>query len=1121
MFRDLQIQIRIATIYSFVLCILLYSCQEENKELKATIVEENFELFDQISPTKSGIRFTNQITEEQSSNLGFYDYYYNGGGVAIADINNDDLPDIFFAGNQVANRLYLNKGNLAFEDISTKANIQSGKWSTGVTAVDINGDGWLDFYVCNTSTRKNAAEAANQLYINNGDNTFTERANEYGIDDNALSTHASFLDYDKDGDLDLFVLNHTELLGRFANEFHEEIQSLSAEKYARQSCRLYRNDGKSFKDITIEAGIQKPAYGLGVICADLNDDGWTDIYVSNDFFIPDFYFINQKDGTFSDQINQKMGHVSYYSMGCDAADINNDGLLDIAAVDMTPGDHVRNKTLMASMDVSLFRYLTETQKYIPQYMFNSIQLNNGYGFFSEIGALSKTAQTDWSWAALLADFDNDGLKDYFVTNGYLRDTKHNDWRAKVIAKRAELGGKMTDKAYFDLLMTAEQNPVVNKLFKNNGDFTFSDKSSEWGMKMPSFSNGAAYGDLDLDGDLDLVINNINDNAFLYRNNANKLHNNFIQVKLYNSKSPGSTYNAKVYVRFGENEQMIEFNPSRGYQSSVGQIIHFGIGQIKRVDELRIEWPDNTETKILNPELNKIHIVDESKTEKQTVNRHQTVPPFVDISSQQSLARTSYKENYFDDFEKEILLPHKQTTWGPCLCKGDVNNDQLEDYYIGSSAGESGQLFIQFQTGKFAPAERQPWEAHKKREDGGCVFVDINNDGYKDLYVSSGGGGALTEGDIALQDRVYMNNKSKGFIYERNALPAVRSNSGKVAKGDIDNDGDVDIVVAGLGKPSAYPFASKSYILENENGKLKNATSKYGKDFERMGIVHDLLLTDFNGDEKLDILAIGEWMNILLFENKNQKFVDVSSELGLDNTCGWWYSAVEGDFDMDGDMDYVLGNLGLNNKFNPSVDKPLHIFANDFDDNGSLDIVLSKHYKQQLVPVRGKECSTEQMPFISEKFKTYQAFSESSLTDIYSQAKLDEALHYELQSFASVYMENNNGSFVLKPLPMEAQFSPILNMVVHDVNSDGYLDVICAGNIYETEPETPRYDAGKGIILYGDGSGSFKGSHHIIDNGLFLFPQVNAMELIDLGPSKIATLVVGNNNAPTNFYALRR
>lgn len=1073
-------------------------------------------LFTLINPSESGILFSNDIIESVRQNVTNYDYYYNGSGLAVGDINNDGLDDIFFAGNKVSNKLYLNKGNLKFEDITEKSGLQSILWSTGVTMVDINNDGYLDIYVCN-SAYADKKDRINRLYINNGDLTFSEKAAEYGIANSGYSSQASFFDYDRDGDLDLFVMNHSvfQILGKWTRR----IENMSLEEKYDHSPNLYRNNGdNTYTDISQQAGILKPSFGLGLITADLNHDGWIDIYVANDYFLPDYYYLNNQKGSFDEVGKKKTGHTSYFSMGADAADFNNDGLLDIGVVDMTPGDHVRNKVLMSSMNVDQFNALTNKYNYQYQYMFNSLQLNIGDGLFSEIGLYADIARTDWSWGALFADFDNDGLKDFLVTNGFRKDTKNNDWRMKLNEIIRTSTKENLRQRKFEHLQSAESNPVVNYIFKNNGEYAFEDKSYDWGFRDPSFSNGVVYADLDLDGDLDIVMNNIDKEAFLFENNAEKLYeNNFIRFKIFDQSGKQPAYNAKVTIYHGDKMQYAEQHPVRGYLSCVESDVHFGLNNISVVDSVKVEWLNGSKRTLKNLAANKAYDIKMGNFDDDFKESQDNDPVFKHISSSVLKPAFVHEENEYDDFSTEVLLPHRQSMLGPFISVGDVNGDQLEDFFIGGAKNQSGQLYIQNSDGTFDLSSDQVWEEDAGCEDMGSLLFDCDGDGDLDLYVSSGGGGEFRIDDPQLADRIYINNGQGIFIKKENAIPSIYNSSGIVKGADFDNDGDIDLFVAGRTTPGKYPHPTNSYILKNDGGKFYNVTNEAAPDLINMGMVTDAVWVDNDNDGKQDLLVVGEWMPITYLKNTGTKFEDHTKQMNLNEMRGWWSSIIAGDFDSDGDEDYIVGNIGKNNKFKPSKEKPLHIFCNDFDDNGSLDIVLSKKYKNALVPVRGKECSTSQMPFVSEKFPSYKAFSESTLEEIYSKEKLDLALHYTANLFQSIYLENKNGKgFQSYDLPAETQFAPVNAIISEDFNQDGITDLLLAGNYFQTEVETPRYDAGKGLFLSGNGDGTFATTIRVNESGVLLPFDVKDMELITIGKDSSTLIIVANNNDSIQF-----
>jgi hypothetical protein len=1107
-------------LFSFLLvCFLMASCQQEDSA-SATATDASVPQLSLLPSSETGIDFKNTIVETVERNLGRYDYFFNGSGLAIADFNNDGLQDVFFCGNDTDNRLYLNQGDWKFKDASSTAGFDSkNKWSTGATAVDINEDGWMDIYVCNSGPYNAASSLANQLYVNNGDGTFTEKAAEYGIDNVARSTQAAFFDMDQDGDLDLFVMNHSlRNIEPNAAIWHQTFGARDPETNKREINTLYRNEGNgSFTDVTQQAGVSKVGFGLGLSISDFDKNGYLDIFVANDYFVPDFLYMNNGDGTFTDKIKTKAPHISYYSMGCDAADINNDGLVDLAVVDMTPADHFRNKTLMASMNVQRFEYLNEVLGFNRQYMFNAMHLNRGYGVFSDIGLMAGVSQTDWSWAALLADFDNDGYKDFLVSNGYWRDTKDNDWRIK-LSEKYEQDGKSLD-VYFNHLLTANSTPIPNYLFKNNGDLTFSNQSDDWKFDTPSFSHGTAYADMDNDGDLDIIINNLGSEAFVYRNNARqKDGGNYLQFELTAGSSMSKCLNAEVEIEYGAAKQLVEYTFVRGYQSCMQPLAHFGLGEVSKVDRAIIRWPNGKETVINAPAINQRHKIDMEKATQQAAQKDQIASLFANITGQQQALNFRHRENDYNDFATEVLLPHQQSRLGPCLAVGDINGDGLDDFYVGGAKGQIGQMYIQQSSMAYVPVEQSAFGGDEVHEDLGAVFFDADQDGDLDLYVASGGGGAFKEGSSQLQDRLYLNNGLGRFAKASNALPEVTASTATIAVADWDKDGDLDLFVGGRTNPGKYPRPPQSYLLQNDQGKFTDVTEKLLPTIARAGMVTDAIWTDVDQDGWPDLMLAGEWMPITIIRNDKGTLSDMTENTGLKDQKGWWYQIEAGDFDGDGDEDFIVGNIGLNNKFHPSEEKNLHVFSNDFDDNNTLDIVLSKHYKGNKVPVRGKECSTEQMPFLADKFKSYASFASSTMEDIYGREKLEEALHYQVNNFAHLYIENKGGfKFEFSELPVETQIAPVNSIVAYDFDQDGHLDVVIGGNMFESEVETPAYDAGKGLFLKGNGDGTFKTSLYMPESGLFLHRNVKAIEMIRLGAQKRPGLLIGNNNEGLEMY----
>lgn len=1072
---------------------------------------EGTTLFNLLSPKATGIDFRNDLAEDiyTVNNVLSFEYYYNGGGVAIGDINNDGLSDLFFTGNTAANQLYLNKGKMRFENISASSGILVPKaaFSTGVTMADVNGDNFLDIYVCQAGPDPNASGRENLLFINNRDNTFREAAAEYGLNDSNRSTQAAFFDADKDGDLDCFVMNYSKYFRVDLGLVFKDLEN--KQRVIEASSRFFRNDNGKYTDVTEPAGMLKYGYGLGLVVSDINDDGWLDIYQANDYSVPDFMYINQRNGTFRDEQNNRSKQISWFAMGADVADINNDGLKDIGVVDMAAADHIRGKTLMASMDPRLFWYAINDLGYQYQYMFNSMQINTGGGKFSNVANLTGLAKTDWSWASLFADFDNDGHKDYFVSNGYRRYARDNDFRIALRKAREENGGNVPNalrQQYYEMMPEVK---LANVMMRNTGDLHFDEVTDDWGMNHPGYSNGAAYGDLDNDGDLDLVVNNIDNNALVYQNNTrSSLGNNYLRVALESVKDITGT---TVEVWAGDMYQILEHSVARGFQSAVDPVLLFGLGTIEKIDRLFVRWPNGRGQEMLDIGVNQTLTLYQREG---TGSRQPNVLPealFTRLTSG-STGYFSHQENFFDDFTNEILLPYKQSTLGPYLSSGDVNNDGREDFFISGASGQAGSLMLQTVAGEFEPARSQPWSAHADCEDLGSALFDADGDGDLDLYVISGGN-EFVSGHENLLDRLYFNNGSGKFSYRASALPAMRTSALRVAPGDYDGDGDLDLFVGGRHKPGHYPDHDPSYLLENQGGIFADVTDAVAPTLRNAGLVNDAHWIDFDNDGRTDLVLAREWNSIGFYNNTETGFNDVTEASGLSDYRGWWFRLAKADVDNDGDIDLIAGNLGENSKFHAEVDHPFRVFASDFDENGSWDLVLSKEYQGELVPVRGRECSSQQMPFILEKFPTYKDFATASLPDIYGSEELDRSVHLDVTEFKSMVLINDgSGHYSPKPLPALTQMAPAYGIVCKDLNSDGNMDLIIAGNMYQTEVETPRLDAGNGFVLKGDGSGSFT---PVLHTGFHVPGDVR--DLILVPGVDVSVLVVAQNSGPVEAF----
>ena len=1069
-------------------------------------------LFEYISVEDSGIDFINRIEENVNRSIGVYDYFYNGAGVACGDFDNDGLVDIFFAANDSSNKIYRNNGGLTFEDKSIDAGIQSDRWSTGVCLVDINKDGLLDIYVSNSGPYDDPQKTKNQLYINKGDFKFEEQAAAYGIDDNSRSNQATFFDFDNDGDLDLWVVNHSlRNYGRSVRQWYNGRSKLPSDQLSRDCNTLYENQDGKFVDISKSAKIDRPGFGLGISIKDINEDGFLDVYIANDYFIPDFLYLNNGDKTFTEQIKQKLNHVSYYSMGCDAADINNDGLTDLVVADMTPGDHIRNKTLMASMNTTRFETLTKRLQYIPQYMFNGMYLNHGSGNMSDIAHYAGVSSTDWSWAPLLADFDNDGLKDLYVTNGFYRDTRDNDWLNHLKEIQESKGANYTLDDYYAQLKKASQAPISNMIFKNQDGLKFQDVTNEWNIEKKSFSNGAAYADFDNDGDLDIVVNNLMETAYLIENHADKNGHNFIQFQLGSKNEDANFLHTNICMYSGNNIKCVDYNFTRGYQSYMHDITHIGLGAISRIDSVVFSNPMGQKHILLDPAINKKHILSDlqfSSTRGKAIESS----PFADVSNILLPKNITHQENEFNEYQKEVLLPHTQARLGPTLAVADINNDGLEDFFLGGAHEQLAKLFLQTSNGSFVESAGQ-FNADIAFEDVGSLFFDVDGDGDQDLYVASGGGGDLENYPRLMQDRLYINDGLGRLKKDKNRIPNILSSTKAVTTLDWDKDGDLDIFVGGRTTPGKYPTAPSSYFLENVDGTLVDKTIVLApEEGANFGMITDVEAVDINGDNNQELILVGEWMPITVLEFIGGRF-QIKKESTLSDTEGWWQSITPFDHDNDGDQDFIVGNIGLNNKFHPSKEKPLHIYANDFDDTGTIDIVLSKYYKDNLVPTRGKECSSEQMPFISEKYKSYDAFANANLIDILGEEKISESIHLEAKMFESLLLINDGGKFSLEKLPATAQLFPINSCLIHDFNADGKQDALVAGNLFDTEVETTQYDAGKGLLLTNGHPNKLSTNINVKESGLVLSGNVRAMKGISITNQNIQGIIVANNNGP--------
>lgn len=1063
------------------------------------------ESFKKVSPAKSGVKFLNELIENDTLNYTIFPYMYMGGGVSVGDINNDDLPDIFFTGNLVSNKLYLNKGNMKFEDISESAGIEGiHQWHTGSTMADVNNDGWLDIYVCVSAKYK---PSDNLLFINNKDNTFTESAANYGINDQSSSVQATFFDYNNDDYLDLYVANYPLVLVSMGAEFYH---NKMIENNYEESGHLYKNNGDgTFTCVTKEAGVQNFGMSIGVVAMDYNNDGWKDLYISNDFNPPDYFYLNNGDGTFSEVVKESTFQTSIFGMGFDAADFNNDGLIDLYQIDMTPEDHYRSMVNVIPMSRQTF-YKSLDYGFHYQYMHNSLQLNNGIfdnlPVYSNVSLFSGVAYTDWSWGGLFLDMDNDGNKDLFVTNGVLKDINNRD----VLDDSKNNIYFMERKEYRPELFPS--TPVKNYVYKNNGDLTFSNHTHTWGFDEPNLSNGMSYGDFDNDGDLDIVISNVNTISSIYENKAVG-NNHFLKIKLRGPATNRFGLGSIVTLQTGDVIQKQELTLSRGYQSSVPPVIHFGLGANATIDELIITWPDRKQQIVHHVGVDQTLVLDYEDAvylEKESVA---IKSEFKDITNKTGITFI-HNEDEYDDFEFELLLPHKNSQMGPGLTVGDVDGDGLEDFFIGNAADSPGAMYIQTKEGTFTEISG-PWIGDSLFEDTGALLFDADNDGKPDLYVVSGGNDGRKKGDY-YQDRLYLNT-DQGFIKSENALPTDLNQSGKCVKAaDYDNDGDLDLFLGGRVVPGEYPVPANSYILKNDGKpgievRFENVTEQIAPALIKLGLVTDAVWNDFDNDGDKDLIIVGEWMKIHFFENSSGGFREITKDLGFDETVGWWMSINHADIDGDGDEDFLVGNIGLNQRYQTSDDEPFEIYSNDFDVDGKLDIVLSHSENGIKLPVRGLDASSRQIPVLRLRYPGHEKFAGATLEEIYGEKMLNNSLHYRANTFAHYWIENmGKGRFEMHKLPNRAQFSSINDLVEIDYLVDGSAYIV-GGNFYVSEVETPRSDASVGLILTSDAQGVMNAIPPAQSN-LLIKGEVKAIERIKLASGKVAFLFAINDGA---------
>ncbi len=1087
-------------------------------------------LFEALFPRQTDIRFENRLRETQEFNVFIYRNFYNGGGVGLVDFNGDGHLDVFLTANQSANRLYLNRGDWRFEDVTDAAGVAGTKpWTTGVAVADVDGNGWPDLYVCHAGPFADSLRA-NELYLNlgpdaNGIPRFREAAAELGLADTGFSVHAVFFDYDRDGDLDVYVLNNS-MRPIISLDFRNTRQ----ERNHEGGDRLYRNDGGRFVDVSAEAGIYGPeiAFGLGVTVADLNRDGWPDLYISNDFFERDYLYLNQGDGTFREVLEEAMASISLSSMGADAADIDNDGFPELFVTDMLPEDDARLKTTTTFEGWQLYQTKVENGFY-HQFTRNTLQYNNGDGTFSEIGMWAGVAATDWSWAALIFDADLDGYKDIFVANGIFWDVIDQDYLEYLSAEetmRAVIREEGVD--YLALIRKMPSHPLPNYAFQHNGDRTFTNRAQEWGLGRPGFSSGAAYGDLDGDGDLDLIVNDVNGPVRVYRNRARERSGgHFLQVQLIGTPPNTQGIGAQVTVLAGTQRYYQEQMPNRGFQSSVDPVLTFGLGPHDTVDAVVVVWSDGRH------EVRRRVAADQRlvfRQEEAVVGQSgmpllpaRATPRFADVTAQVALDYRHQEDN-FVDFLREGLMPWMRSREGPRVAVGDVNGDGRDDFYIGGAKGFPGVLFVQQPDGRFARTNEALFAADALSEDLGAAFFDADGDGDLDLYVVSGGN-AYAPRAPALQDRLYLNDGRGRFRKAVDHLPRIRSSGGPVAAADYDGDGDIDLFVGGRIEPWFYGMAPESLLLQNDGrGHFTNGIETLAPGLSRIGMVTDAAWADFDGDGRLDLLVVGEWMPLTIFRNAGGGRLERWELPDLAETSGIWHRVAVADFDGDGDPDFIATNLGLNTPLKASPDSPLRLFVKDFDRNGFADHLLARPESTEAGlrhrPLNLRREVLGQLPFLSGRIPSHAAYARMMLEDILKPEELEGAVALEVRELRSLYVENlGEGRFRLHPLPPEAQWAPLYGLLVDDFDGDGHLDVLAGGNFRWAQTSLGLMEATYGLWLRGDGTGRFTAVMPR-DSGFFVRGEVRDLQKL-ARPGRSPLILVARNDDTPRFFVVRR
>ena len=1097
-------------------------------------------LFTRLPATYTGVSFENRLTESREQNVFTYRNFYNGGGVAIGDLTGDSLPEVVLTANQDGPRIYLNLGSFRFRDITRAAGLETekGSWTTGVVLADVNGDGRLDIYLCRAGSG-DPRSRANQLWINEGNGSdgtprFKEMAREYGVADEGYTTHAAFVDYDRDGDLDLFIINNSPRpVSSFGN------RNLRNVRHPYGGHKLYRNDGGKFVDVSARAGIfgSEVGFGLGIAVGDVNRDGWPDIYVSNDFFERDYLYLNNGDGTFVESLEKEMPYSSYFSMGLDLADIDNDGWPDIYTTDMLPDDEARLKTTSSFDSWDVYQAKVRTG-YGHQFMRNMLQRNNGDGTFSDIGQMAGVSRTDWSWSALIADLDLDGNKDIYVTNGLLRDVTSQDYIAFLANRRTMEDARAAGAGKVDfmkLVNAMSSTKLGDFAFRNHGDWTFSNEAKAWGLDTPSFSSGAAYGDLDGDGAPDLIVNNVNDQVFIYRNNARTLDkdNHYLQVRLDGEGKNRYAVGARVTLYGGGQQFVQELEPSRGFQSSVDYVLTFGVGPCLTIDTLRVDWPDGRRSTLNQVQTDKHITIRQSEAKPgdgirppgqypavSAASASSQFPLLADVTDQVGIGWIHH-ENQFADFDRERLMPRMVSTEGPALAVGDVNGDGLDDVFFGGAKGQPSALYIQQPGGRFAPSPSNAvFAADSTSEDVAAVFFDANGDKHPDLYVV-GGGNEFSEMAPALQDRLYLNDGRGQFRKAEGNLPVDGVSGSHVVAEDYDGDGDTDLFVGGRVVPWRYGANPPSMLLQNDGrGHFTDVTQQLAPQLARVGMVTDAVWRDVDGDGRKDLVVVGEWMPITIFHNAGGGRLTPMTVSGLEHSAGWWNRIVAGDFTGDGKVDFIVGNAGLNSRCHASPTEPVTMYVKDFDQNGYAEQIVSCYNHGVSYPLVLRDDLIKTLPMLKARYLNYKDYATQTVNDMFPKSELADAIFKSAETFATTLVRNDGGGkFTLIPLPKEAQLAPVYGILPQDVDGDGLTDLVIGGNLDEVKIDLGAMHASYGLVLKGDGRGTFT-ALPATKSGFRVPGQTRDIQRVR---TRNGTLIIAarNNDRPLVFREARR